>query len=112
MVDLALQLVDPHLETTGLAIIVIAIGIALRLLRILLGGGRRCCNEGRSGKRGRNKKLTHLALSFEKRLMRIFWSLGSEATLNATVIGGSATLTVQPVGKAQFLIFHPLLRTA
>jgi hypothetical protein len=109
MGDLTLQLVNPDLQAAGLAMIVVTIGIALR---IILGSGGRGDNEGRSGDRGGNEKLTHLALSFEKRLMRIFWALGGETRLNAPVIRRSPTLTVQLVGKSQFLIFHPLLRSA
>jgi hypothetical protein len=63
VVDLALQIVDPDLQAANLAVVAIAIAVTLRLLRIILGGGRRCGNEGRSGKRGGNQELTHLALS-------------------------------------------------
>jgi hypothetical protein len=72
-----------------------------------LGGGRGRCGEGGGGKGRGNEELTHLALSFEKRLMRESWNLPGEAVLNATVICRSPTLIVQVVGKAQFLILQP-----
>jgi hypothetical protein len=85
MIDLTLDGVDPRIEPANLAVIVVPIGIALGLLRIPLGGGRRCGNEDRSGKRGGNNELTHLALSCEKRLMRYFWNFPIDRVLNASL---------------------------
>jgi hypothetical protein len=109
MSDLPLDGVDARVKAANLAIVVVPIGVALGLRRIPLGGCRRGCNEGRSGERGGNNELTHLALSFEKRLMRYLWDLALDRLLNVFVICRSATLTVQPIENVErcpLFMFH------